>query len=55
MVLGRMVLNETVAGEFVFEWPFPNDWWGRKEMERMMKEFKLLWVNFHGCRLGSGV
>ena len=27
MILAGVVVEETVDGHFVFEWPYPNDWW----------------------------
>ena len=33
MILGETVLKDTVNGHFVFEWPYPNDWWQRKNAE----------------------
>ena len=53
MILAEMVLKETADGHFVFEWPFPNDWWQRKEMKKMVKHFGLKFADFHGCRVGS--
>ena len=41
MILGETVFKDTVNGHFVFEWPYPNDWWQRKEMKKMVKRFKL--------------
>ena len=53
MILSDIVLNEIVDGQFVFEWPFPNDWWQRKEMRKMKKKYNLKDADFDGCRLGS--
>ena len=50
MILGETVLKDTVNGHFVFEWPYPNDWWQRKEMKKMVKRFKLEFVDFRGRR-----
>ena len=53
MTLARCVVQETYDGHFAFEWPSSNDWWQRGEIVKMMKDFKMKTVDFHGCRLGA--
>ncbi len=45
MPLIHMILEETVCGNVVFEWPAFNRWWKRKEVKSMISKFGLSMVD----------